>query len=191
VIEERTPSPQDAAEVTAQAPRPQSGWETLVRGLPGHPLHPPFTDATIGMFTLAAALAIVGALGFIPDPAAKAMWLALIGGLIVSLPTAATGFADWVTIPWGSPRWRAATLHLVAMLLAVTVFALAAWQQYGGYRQGHVTGAGLWLTLAGFTVLMAGGWLGGSVVFVHGMRVLGRSETTGTDPGTKFERSTR
>jgi uncharacterized membrane protein len=189
VIEDRSATLQEEPE--AAAPEPRSLWRTLIRGLPGHPLHPPFTDATIGMFTLAAGLAIVGSAGLIREPAGKAMWLALIGGLIAALPTAATGFADWVTIPWGSPRWRAATLHLGAMLLAVTVFALAAWQQYGGYRQGHVTGAGLWLTLAGFAVLMAGGWLGGSVVFVHGMRVLGRTEPTGTGPDTDVERRTR
>jgi hypothetical protein len=34
--------------------------------------------------------------------------------------------------------------------------------------------AGLVLTLAGFAVLTLGGWLGGTIVFVHGMRVLGR-----------------
>ena len=28
------------------------------------------------------------------------------------------------------------------------------------------------LTLAGFVTLTAGGWIGGSIVFVHGMRVL-------------------
>ena len=25
----------------------------LVKGLPGHPLHPPFTDATVGIYTFA------------------------------------------------------------------------------------------------------------------------------------------
>jgi len=30
------------------------------------------------------------------------------------------------------------------------------------------------LTLVGFLVLTAGGWLGGAVVFVHGTRVLDR-----------------
>lgn len=166
------------------------GWQVLVRGLPGHPLHPPFTDAAIGMFTLAAGLAVVGFAGGIEEPAAKAMWLALIGGLIVSLPSAVTGFADWLTITWGTPRWRAATLHLSAMLVAVTVFALAAWQQHDGYRHGHVTGAGLALTLAGFAILTLGGWLGGSVVFVHGMRVLGLTEATSGDSPTDDARRT-
>jgi uncharacterized membrane protein len=35
-----------------------------------------------------------------------------------------------------------------------------------------VDAAGLILTLVGFGVLTVGGWLGGAVVYVHGMRVL-------------------
>jgi uncharacterized membrane protein len=100
------------------------------------------------------------------------MWLALIGGLIVAVPTATTGLVDWLSIEWGSPRWRTATLHLTAMVASVALFALAAWRQYHGYQDGHVATAGLILTLCGAVVLTTGGWLGGSLVFVHGTRVL-------------------
>lgn len=144
----------------------------LVRGLPGHPLHPPLTDATIGMYVLAAGLAIIGKAGGIQLAAAKGMWLALIGGLIVSVPTALTGLVDWLGIEWGTSRWRTATFHLTAMVTAVALFALAAWRQYHGYQHGHVTTGGLILTLCGAGVLTVGGWLGGSMVFVHGTRVL-------------------
>ena len=149
------------------------GWGTLLRGRPGHPLHPPLTDATIGMFVLATGLLTIGALGGVEQAAGKGAWLALIGGLIVALPTATTGFADWITLEWGTAPWRTATLHLTAMISAVALFALAAWQQYDGYRDGRVTTAGLVLALAGFLALTAGGWLGGTIVFVHGVRVLG------------------
>src|ERR671933_2335772 len=111
----------------------------LLHGLPGHPLHPPLTDATIGMFVLAAGLAVIGALGAIEQEAGTACWLALIGGLIVAVPTAATGFADWVRLDWGSPRWRTATFHLTAMVSAVVLYAVAAWLQHAGYRHGDVT----------------------------------------------------
>jgi len=156
----------------SRADVPRGRIERLVRGLPGHPLHPPLTDATIGMFVLATGLAVIGALGAIEDKAGPAMWLALIGGLIVAVPTALTGFADWVLLEWGSARWRTATWHLSAMLTAVALFALAAWRQHAGYAHGDVTTGGLVLTLAGLCVLTLGGWLGGSLVFVHGTRVL-------------------
>jgi uncharacterized membrane protein len=144
----------------------------VLHGFPGHPIHPPLTDATIGMFVLATGLAIVGAAGAIRAQAAHGCWLALIGGLIVALPTAATGFADWVRLEWGSARWRTATLHLVAMVTAVVLFALAAWMQHRGYEDGRITGAGLVLSIAGLVALSTGGWLGGAIVYVHGVRVL-------------------
>jgi uncharacterized membrane protein len=59
------------------------------------------------------------------------------------------------------------------MVTAVALFALAAWRQYDGYQHGHVTTGGLVLTLCGVVVLAFGGWLGGSLVFVHGTRVVG------------------
>jgi uncharacterized membrane protein len=153
----------------------------LLHGLPGHPLHPPLTDATIGMFVLATGLSVVGALGWIEEAAGKAAWLALVGGLIVAAPTAVTGFADWLTIAWGSPTWRTATLHLTAMVTAVSLFGVAAWLQWDGYQDATVTTGGLVAALLGFAALTAGGWLGGAIVFVHGMRVQAVRETTPDD----------
>lgn len=145
--------------------------QRLFRGLPGHPAHPPLTDATIGMFVLASGLAVLGALGVAPGRIGPATWLALVGGLVVAGPTALTGFADWVVLEWGTPRWRTATIHLTAMVTSVSLFAAAAWLQWPGWRHGGVTSGGLVLALTGFVALTAGGWFGGAMVFVHGMRV--------------------
>jgi uncharacterized membrane protein len=161
------------AQARSNPPRPNP----VLHGLPGHPVHPPLTDATIGMFTFAAALAVIGYAGALQGAAGKACWLALIGGLIVALPTASTGFADWVALEWGSPRWRAATIHLTAMVTAVALFAVAAWLQHAGYEHSQVTLGGLIFSVLGFLALTVGGWFGGSVVFVHGVRVIGGDES--------------
>jgi uncharacterized membrane protein len=123
------------------------------------------------MFVLAAALSLLGKLGVAEGKTGPAAWLALAGGLIVAAPTAVTGFADWLLIEWGSAAWRTATVHLTAMVTAVSLFGVAAWLQWPGYRHGHVTTGGLVFALAGFAALTVGGWFGGAVVFVHGMRV--------------------
>jgi uncharacterized membrane protein len=143
----------------------------LIRGLPGHPSHPPLTDATIGMFVLATGLAVLGKAGVAEGKLGPATWLALVGGLAVAAPTALTGLADWILIEWGSRLWRTATIHLTAMVTAVALFGAAAWLQWPGYRDGEVTTGGLVLTVLGFVALTTGGWFGGAVVFVHGMRV--------------------
>jgi uncharacterized membrane protein len=130
------------------------------------------------MFVLATGLAIIGALGGFEVEAAHGCWLALIGGLIVAVPTAGTGFADWVRLEWGSAKWRTATLHLSAMVTAVILYALAALLQHDGYKDGRITGAGLVFSIAGLIALSAGGWLGGSIVFKHGVRVLPADDQT-------------
>ena len=146
--------------------------ERLLKGLPGHPLHPPLTDATIGTYTVATVLAFLDVVGLIERNAAKGWWLALIVGLILTAPTAITGFVDWLSIAWGSPLWWTATFHLSAMLTATVSFGIAAAIGHSGYMRGDVTAGSFALTLVGFALLTVGGWLGGTVVFVHGMRVL-------------------
>jgi uncharacterized membrane protein len=144
----------------------------LVKGLPGHPLHPPLTDATIGIYTAATVFGVLSALGVSEGNMATAWWLALVVGLIVTGPTALTGLIDWLGITWGTPLWRTATVHMFSMLTATVFFLLAAIFGHGGYVDGEVPGGSLALTLVGFGFLTLGGWLGGTVVFVHGMRVL-------------------
>jgi uncharacterized membrane protein len=144
----------------------------LIKGFPGHPLHPPFTDATIGIYTAATAFGVLSALGVSEENLATAWWLALVLGLVVTLPTALTGFLDWLDISWGTPLWRTATLHLSSMLTASVFFLIAALVGHGDYVDKSVGGLALVLNLIGFGFLTLGGWLGGAVVFTHGMRVL-------------------
>jgi uncharacterized membrane protein len=144
----------------------------LIKGFPGHPSHPPFTDATIGIYTAATAFGVLSALGVSQENLATAWWLALVLGLVVTLPTALTGFADWLGISWGTPLWRTATLHLSSMLTASVFFLIAALVGHGDYVDKSVGALALILNLIGFGFLTLGGWLGGAVVFTHGMRVL-------------------
>jgi uncharacterized membrane protein len=144
----------------------------LIRGLPGHPLHPPLTDATIGTYTVATALAFADVLGASSKAAAGGWWFALVFGLCLTVPTALSGLADWLTITWRSALWWTATWHLLVMVSASVSFGLAAIFGHDGWQKGNVTSGPFVLDLVGFGLLTVGGWLGGSIVFVHGMRVL-------------------
>lgn len=144
----------------------------LVKGFPGHPLHPPLTDATIGLYTGATVFGVLSVLGVSERNTATAWWLALVVGLVVTVPTALTGLLDWLTITWQTPLWRTATLHLTSMVIATVFFLIAAIVGHGNYVDDEVGGGALVLTLIGFGFLTLGGWLGGAVVFTHGMRVL-------------------
>jgi uncharacterized membrane protein len=150
----------------------------LVRGLPGHPLHPPLTDATIGTYSAATAFGVLSALGISEKNTATGWWLALVIGLIVTVPTALTGLIEWLTIERGTRLWQTATAHLAAMVTATVFFLLAAIFGHDGYQRHSVSAGALILTLVGFGLLTVGGWLGGSLVFTHGMRVLHTADPT-------------
>src|SRR5581483_12303024 len=122
----------------------------LFRGLPGHPLHPPLTDATIGTYTVATALAIADVTDASKNAAAGGWWLALLFGLCLTVPTALSGLADWLTITWRSPLWWTATSHLLAMVSATVFFGLAAIFGHAGWKHGDVTTGPFVLTAVGF-----------------------------------------
>lgn len=144
----------------------------LLRGLPGHPIHPPLTDATIGIYSFATIAALADVLGISTNAATHGWWLALLAGLIVTVPTALTGVFDWLTITRGTELWKTATSHMIAMLSATVFFGLAALLGKDSFDEGNVHAGDFVLTVIGFALLTLGGWIGGSIVYVHGMRVL-------------------
>jgi len=144
----------------------------LWRGVPGHPLHPPLTDATIGAYTFATVAALADVTGISTNAATHGWWLALIFGLIVTGPTALTGLLDWLNITPGTPLKRTATTHMITMLTATVFFLIAAIVGHDSFEAGDVSAGPFILTLIGFALLTLGGIFGGSIVFVHGMRVL-------------------
>ena len=144
----------------------------LVRGTPGHPLHPPLTDATIGAYTFATIAAVLSKLGIAEHGFAHGWWLALVVGLVTTTATALTGLIDYLTISSGTPLKRTAATHGLTMVSATVVFLIAAIAGHDGYVDEAVTTGAFILTLLGFGLLTLGGTFGGSVTYVHGMRVL-------------------
>jgi uncharacterized membrane protein len=92
-------------------------------------------------------------------------------GLVLTVPTMATGMLDWIVLDHGSRERQRATKHFVATGCAAVFFALAAVLGHAGYQRAVVDETALTLTLVGLATLMYGGWLGGALVFEHGIRV--------------------
>ena len=153
----------------------------LVKGKPGKPLHPPLTDASIGAYTVGVAMLVLGTFGVQEEPMAHGALLAIGGGLALAAPTALTGFLDWLDLPAGSPRRTVATVHLFTMVAATVIFALTFATHVSGYDDGNVDTLPLVLGLVGETLLVAGGFLGGTLVFAYGVRVLKRPELAPLD----------
>lgn len=148
-----------AAEAVHQLIPPGPVKDALSGTWLGHPLHPLLTDVAIGAFASAMFLDLTG--GKRRQPAVKA----LLGlGLVASLPTAASGAADWSeTI--GEER-RIGAVHALANTAALGLFALSLLSRRGGRRA-----KGRLLGMAGTAVLGASGHLGGHLSFSRGIGV--------------------
>jgi len=144
----------------------------LLRGVPGHPSHPPLTDITVGAYTFAMIAAILSKLGVAEGAFAQAWWLALVVGACSSIFTVGTGVLDWLKISSGTPLWRTATLHALTMASASVAFILAIGLGHDDYVGRRIANGSLLVTAIGFVLLFAGGTMGGSITYVHGMRVL-------------------
>jgi uncharacterized membrane protein len=149
----------------------------LVRGFPGKPSHPPLTDASIGAYTAGVAMLVLGALGVEEGPMAHGALLAISVGLVLAAPTALTGLADWLGIEPGTPARRVGLVHLLTMVTTTLVFAATWIVQLSGYEDEAVRGGAVVLGVVAELLLVAGGYLGGTLVFVYGVRVLKRRDT--------------
>jgi uncharacterized membrane protein len=153
----------------------------LIRGWPGKPSHPPLTDASIGAYTVGVAMLVAGQLGVEERQMAHGALLAISGGLLLAAPTALTGLVDWLGIESGTPRRRVATVHLVTMVSATLLFAATWLAQRPGYLDGRIETLGLVLGLLAEATLTLGGYLGGTLVFAYGVRVLNRADAPVAD----------
>src|SRR5512144_1284074 len=71
-----------------------------LRGFSGKPFHPPLTDVPVGAYVLAAAFDVLSWVGGSGHGWTREFYrsgtFVLIGGAIVSLGAALTGFMDWL-----------------------------------------------------------------------------------------------
>jgi uncharacterized membrane protein len=155
-----------------------------LRGWAGKPLHPPLTDIPVGAYVLAAVFDVVSAVGGDSHDWARELWHAgtyvFVGGLVVSVLAALTGFWDW----WkssepGTQARRTINTHAWIML---TVTALAvidvAWR-LNDYHTRTSTPVGIVVISVVVAALVAlGSTYGGTLVFDYGFNV----ETAGDHP---------
>jgi uncharacterized membrane protein len=114
----------------------------------------------------------VGWFGFYEEKLAWGAFLSIGAGLIFAIPTIITGLADYVRIPRGTGMRRVANLHWVCLILATAFFLIADSALQRGFDDGKITTLALVLTGVAFTFLFAGGYIGSTIVYEYGMRVL-------------------
>jgi uncharacterized membrane protein len=128
----------------------------------GHPIHPPLVAVPIGCFVAAVVSDVVSIWTYHGFFATMSTWL--IGfGLAGSVLAALFGFIDYLSAPMTMRAKRTASWHALLNIAVVIVFgtALAVRAEFPSSVAGYV------LTIAGVSVLVVSGWLGGELVSRH------------------------
>ena len=152
------------------------------RGWAGKPLHPPLTDIPVAAYLFAAAFDVISVLGRDHEWSRdffRAGTFVFIGGAIVSLLAALTGFWDWwKSSEKGTQARRTINAHASAMIL-VTVLALTdIGLRLADYDRASPTAAVWVLSVVVALLVSLGAVLGGAMVYEYGFNV----ETAGDHP---------
>ncbi len=154
------------------------------RGWAGKPLHPPLTYIPIGAYMLAAGFDVISFAAGDDQACARDFYraasFALIGGGIVSVFAALTGFWDWLkSTEKGTQARRTANAHAWTMITVTVLVAVGiAVRALGYWDESSTPVLALVLTLGAAALTVLGGTLGGTLAFDYGFNV----ETAGDHP---------
>ncbi len=142
----------------------------------GHPLHPMLTDIPIGAWTLTIILDLVGLLFGLPQLGLASSITAGIG-VAGALAAAAAGLADWMDVD--PPEKAIGAFHATVNVSATTLFLISFLMRWGrDWQLGWTTFV---VALAGYLLVMIGGYLGGAMVFHKGVMINRNAYRSGPD----------
>lgn len=132
-----------------------------------HPIHPMLVVFPIGLWVFSFVCDVIRMIVW-PNPNLSIVSLySIAGGIIGALVAAVPGFIDYLSIRDYNVR-RTATFHMILNLTAVVLFAINFWLRWSS---GQTTGIAIGLSFVTLIILSASGWLGGELVYKHGMGV--------------------
>ena len=131
-----------------------------------HPIHPMLVPIPIGLWVFALVCDLIY-LGGSTNPAWNTVaFYCMGGGIVGALAAAVPGLIDLLALPAG-PR-ATAIKHMTINLIVVVLFVVNFWSRMD---PPHAPGKLVWLTLICVALLAVSGWLGGKMVFEHGIAV--------------------
>jgi uncharacterized membrane protein len=128
----------------------------------GHPIHPMLVAIPIGLWIFSLVCDLVHLSGAVGQNWNVVAMYTLAGGIAGALLAAVPGFIDMLSL--SGPIKRTALVHMSINLTVVALYAVNFWLRLGGATL-------VWLSVLGLGLLVISGWLGGKMVFEHGVGV--------------------
>jgi uncharacterized membrane protein len=155
-----------------------------VRGFAGKPFHPPLTDFPVAAYTLGAVFDVGSVIGGDNHTWSRELWHAatfvIIGGAIVSVLAALTGWFDWLrSTNQGTQARRTVNTHAWIMITVTVLTIVNIILRLNSYHTDRSTPVGIMLLSIVVAALVSwGATYGGTLVFDYGFNV----ETAGDSP---------
>jgi uncharacterized membrane protein len=133
----------------------------------GHPIHPMLVPIAIGCFVFSFASDIICLATGAAQPWTTLAYYTMVGGIIGALCAALFGFVDLLSLPAGAAR-STGVAHMSLNLVIVVIYIVNAWMRHGQPQSMQLP---MILSLVTIVGLLVSGWLGGKLVFEHGVGV--------------------
>jgi uncharacterized membrane protein len=131
-----------------------------------HPIHPMLVAIPIGLWVFSLVCDLVLAFGGTSESWAIVARYTMVGGIVGALIAAVPGFIDMLSLPAAVKR-----IAIMHMSVNLTVVALYVVNVYLRVRGGVESSTPVWLSVIAVLLLLVSGWLGGKMVYVHGVAV--------------------
>ena len=134
-----------------------------------HPIHPMLVHFPISCWSLATVADLLSL--FYGEPSGRFAGLLMLTGLIVAIPAMLAGLIDMTKIEGHSPAVDIVNLHMILVLMSWSLYALSLFVRMEGDSINPPDIVAIGLSVAGFILLGGAGWLGGKMVYEHGVGV--------------------
>ena len=131
-----------------------------------HPIHPMLITIPIGLWLFSLICDLVFVFGGGADEWRVVAFYTMVGGIVGALCAAVPGFIDMLSLPSGLKR--IALVHMAINLSVVALYAINVWVRATSET---ATALPVWLSVIAVVMLSVSGWLGGKLVYVHGVAV--------------------
>ena len=134
----------------------------------GHPIHPMLVGIPIGLFVFALVADLAAMVNGAADAWRTVAFYCIGGGIVGALLAAPFGLIDLLSIRDERAK-KIGIMHMVINLGVVALFVINFILRW----QGASNAAPFLLTVVAVLLLLVSGWLGGEMVFRHGVAQVG------------------
>jgi uncharacterized membrane protein len=134
-----------------------------------HPLHPALVHFPVAGWSLASVADVASR--WLGEPAWRFAAISMSAGCLAALAAMAAGLWEFAKLREGHPALPVANRHMLFALAAFCAYSISLLLRWSDGALHAPGGAALAASIAGFVLLGATGWLGGQLVYAHGVGV--------------------